>query len=226
PRCPWPRGHRAERRRAGALVIRAVVFDIGGILEPPWSEALLAELPPFVGMDRPRLMAHLAEHHQALTEGRMSLAELYRRILPAPAPAGAEEALARPLETSRQAPAELDARVLGLVERLKRHYVVACLTNTEPEIGELNRRRGLYRPFQRAYLSTEIGLAKPGRAVFEWVLRDLGCAGSEVVFVDDGATNVDGARAAGLHAVHYPAFARFSAELARLLRTAGSPIET
>src|SRR5215831_20865208 len=156
----------------------------------------------------------------------MSLAALYRRILPAPAAPGPEQAVARHVEIYRQATSELDARVLELVERLKRHYAVACLTNTEPEIGELNRRRGLYRPFQRAYLSTEIGLAKPGRAVFEWVLRDLGCAGSEVVFVDDGATNVDGARAAGLHAVHYTDFDRFSTELARLLRTAGSPIET
>jgi len=206
-------------------VIRAVVLDVGGILEPPWSEALLAELPPFVRMDRPRLVAHLAEHHQALTEGRMSLAELYRRILPATASPGPEEALARHLEIYRQATTELDSRVLELVERLKRHYVVACLTNTEPEIGELNRRRGLYRPFQRAYLSTEIGLAKPGRAVFEWVLRDLGCAGAEVVFADDAAANVDGARAGGLHALHYTDFDRFSSQLARLLRTAGSPLE-
>jgi putative hydrolase of the HAD superfamily len=206
-------------------VIRAVVFDVGGILEPPWSEALLRQLPAFVGMDRRRLEAHLAEHHSALTEGRMSLAQLYRRILPDTASPGPELAVARHLEIYRQATAELDSRILELVERLKRHYVVACLTNTEPEIGDLNRRRGLYRPFQRAYLSTEIGLAKPGRAIFEWVLRDLGCAGSEVVFIDDGAANVDGARAGGLHGIHYTDFDRVAAELARLLRTAGSSVE-
>jgi len=206
-------------------VIRAVIFDVGGILEPPWSEALLGELPPFVGMDRGRLQAYLAEHHVALTEGRMSLVQLYRRILPDAASPPPEQVVARHLEIYLRATARLDDRVLELIDGLKRRYIVACLTNTEPEIGELNRRRGLYRPFQRAYLSTEIGLHKPARAIFEWILRDLGCAGAEAVFVDDSAANVAGARAGGLHALHYTDFDRFSAELAALLRTAGSPVE-
>jgi HAD superfamily hydrolase (TIGR01509 family) len=204
-------------------VIRAVVFDIGGILEPPWAEALLGELPPFVRMERGRFQAHLAEHHVALTEGRMSLAELYGRILPetgAPAPG---QAVARHLDVYLRATARLDARVLELVDALERRYVVACLTNTEREVGELNRRRGLYRPFHRAYLSTEIGLHKPGRAIFEWVLRDLGCAGPEVVFVDDGDANVRGAREAGLHAIHYRDFDQLTGELAgRLADPAGA----
>ena len=128
-----------------------------------------------------------------------------------------EQVVAHHLEIYLRATARLDTRVLELVESLKRRYIVACLTNTEPEIGELNRRRGLYRPFQRAYLSTEIGLYKPGRAIFEWILRDLGCAGSEVVFTDDSEANVGGARAGGLHAIHYTDFDQFSTELARLL---------
>jgi HAD superfamily hydrolase (TIGR01509 family) len=206
-------------------MIRAVVFDIGGILEPPWGQALLGELPPFAGMEREGFRAHLAEHHVALSEGRMSLAQLYRRILPATGSPPPETVVAHHLDIYRRATAHLDARVLELVERLKRRCIVACLTNTELEIGDLNRRRGLYRPFQRAYLSTEIGLSKPGRAIFEWVLRDLGCAGSEVVFTDDGEANVDGARAGGLHAIHYTDFDRFATELARLLGAAGTPPE-
>jgi len=206
-------------------VIRAVIFDVGGILEPPWSEALLGELPPFVGMDRGRLQAHLAEHHVALTEGRMSLVQLYRRILPDAASPPPEQVVARHLEIYLRATARLDNRVLELIDGLKRRYIVACLTNTEPEIGELNRRRGLYRPFQRAYLSTEIGLYKPGRAIFEWILRDLGCVGSEAVFIDDSEANVGGARAGGLHAIHYTDFDQFSAELASLLRAVGAPLE-
>ena len=198
-------------------MIRAVVFDIGGILEPPWAEALLGELPQFVRMERGRFGAHLAEHHVALTEGRMSLAELYRRILPDTGAPASERALARHLDIYLRATARHDARVLDLVEVLKRRYVVACLTNTELEVGELNRRRGLYRPFQRAYLSTEIGLHKPGRAIFEWVLRDLGCAGPEAVFVDDGDANVRGAREAGLHAIHYRDFDQLTGELAGCL---------
>jgi HAD superfamily hydrolase (TIGR01509 family) len=113
--------------------------------------------------------------------------------------------------------ARLDRRVLELIETLRRRYLVACLTNTEVEVGRYNRDRGLFGPFDRAFLSTELGVGKPDRAVFERVLEALGCAPGEAVFTDDNPANTDGARAAGIHAIHYRDFESFSRDLARVL---------
>ncbi len=55
--------------------------------------------------------------------------------------------------------------------------------------------------FTRRYLSFEIGLAKPDRAIFEHVLEDLAVKPGQVVFLDDNQINVDGARAVGIDAV-------------------------
>ena len=103
----------------------------------------------------------------------------------------------------------------GLIQELRRGRVVACLTNTEVEVGRLNRERGLFAHFDRAFLSTELGLHKPDRAIFERVLADLGCTPPEAVFTDDKLENVAGARATGMHAIHYRDFEGFSRDLAR-----------
>ena len=54
-----------------------------------------------------------------------------------------------------------------------------------------------------AYYSSDLGVAKPAAAYFHAILADLGAAADEVVFVDDLATNVDGARAVGLRGVRW-----------------------
>jgi len=51
-----------------------------------------------------------------------------------------------------------------------------------------------------AYLSYELGLAKPEREIFDYAVADLGLAAHEVLFIDDNQINVDGALTAGLQA--------------------------
>jgi putative hydrolase of the HAD superfamily len=203
--------------------IKAVVFDIGGILEPPFDDVLVPALAALLGLAPARLVEHRRASAIALTEGRMTLRDFYAQVGAAHGqPVDADAAVARHLAVYAAATSALDARVLELIRTLRRRLVVACLTNTEPEVARLNRDRGLYGPFDRAFVSTEMGLHKPDGAIFERVLADLGFAPSEVVFTDDNPANVVGARAAGIHAIHYRGFEEFSEELARLAPPASS----
>jgi putative hydrolase of the HAD superfamily len=198
--------------------IKALVFDMGGILEPPFDDVLVPALAEALGIAEARLLERRAAAAPALSDGRLTLRDFYARVV-------ADEdrsvdptaAVARHLAVYEAATARLDERVLALIRRLRRRHLVACLTNTEVEVGQFNRRRGLFDPFDRAFLSTEMGLRKPERAVFDRVLADLGCAPVETVFADDKLENADAARAAGMHAIHYQDFDEFSSELARLV---------
>lgn len=60
--------------------------------------------------------------------------------------------------------------------------------------------------FDKQYLSYEIGLRKPGKEIYEYVLKDIGHAGNECLFIDDSLPNLHGATAAGIHTLHakYP----------------------
>jgi glucose-1-phosphatase len=56
--------------------------------------------------------------------------------------------------------------------------------------------------FREIYLSSAIGLRKPEAAAYDHVVKAIGVPASRIVFFDDSAENVAGARARGLTAVH------------------------
>jgi len=73
--------------------------------------------------------------------------------------------------------------------------------------------RDLLAPFRKIYLSHEIGARKPEPAAFRTVVADMGLAPDRVLFFDDSAENVAGARACGLMAVEVTTAAQIEAAL-------------
>lgn len=65
--------------------------------------------------------------------------------------------------------------------------------------------------------SSFVGARKPDPRIYEIVVERLGLPASACVFVDDRAENCDGARAAGMHAVHFVDTAAAIAEIERTL---------
>jgi FMN phosphatase YigB (HAD superfamily) len=56
--------------------------------------------------------------------------------------------------------------------------------------------------FRELYLSSTIGLRKPDAAAYDHVVKAIGAPAQRIVFFDDLAANIEGARARGLTAVH------------------------
>lgn len=56
--------------------------------------------------------------------------------------------------------------------------------------------------FRELFLSSTIGLRKPDAAAYDHVVKAIGLPASRIVFFDDLADNIAGARACGLTAVH------------------------
>jgi glucose-1-phosphatase len=61
---------------------------------------------------------------------------------------------------------------------------------------------GVLGHFREIYLSSSIGLRKPEAEAYDHVIKAIGVPASRIVFFDDSAPNIDGARARGLTAVH------------------------
>jgi putative hydrolase of the HAD superfamily len=56
--------------------------------------------------------------------------------------------------------------------------------------------------FREIFLSSTIGLRKPDAEAYDHVLTAIGVPASRILFFDDSAANVEGARARGLCAIH------------------------
>jgi putative hydrolase of the HAD superfamily len=70
--------------------------------------------------------------------------------------------------------------------------------------------------FREIYLSSSIGLRKPAVEAYHHVVSAIGAPASRIVFFDDSADNIAGARAYGLTAVHVRSSDDVAAALAAL----------
>jgi len=90
-----------------------------------------------------------------------------------------------------------------LVHEVRAKVPVACLSNTNPlDVARFRTELGMDELFDYCFFSNEIGLRKPDRECYEYVLQQLGFAEHpyRVTFLDDSPMNVDAARAAGMRA--------------------------
>ena len=98
---------------------------------------------------------------------------------------------------------EMDG-IAPLLARAARHLPLYVFSNTNrahvAHFTEIHAET--LRPFRELYYSSSIGHRKPDAAGFDHVVSEIGVPASRIVFFDDLAENIEGARARGLKAVH------------------------
>ncbi|HEY1982286.1 MAG TPA: HAD-IA family hydrolase [Xanthobacteraceae bacterium] len=94
--------------------------------------------------------------------------------------------------------------IAPLLARAAKRLPLYALSNTNPpHIAHFSKLHAdVLGHFREMYLSSTIGLLKPDRAAYDHVVKAIGAPASRIVFFDDLADNVAGARAYGLSAVH------------------------
>jgi FMN phosphatase YigB (HAD superfamily) len=94
--------------------------------------------------------------------------------------------------------------IATLLARAARHLPLYAFSNTNG--AHVAHFSVVYAPllghFRQVYLSSTIGLRKPDKAAYDHVVNAIGVEASRILFFDDSAENVEGARASGLQAVH------------------------
>jgi glucose-1-phosphatase len=91
-----------------------------------------------------------------------------------------------------------------LLARASQHLPLYAFSNTNrAHVASFTKTYGdVLMHFREVYLSSTIGLRKPDAEAFDHVVKAMGVPASRIVFFDDLAANIEGARARGLKAVH------------------------
>lgn len=173
-----------------------LLFDLGGVLI---EIAIFEELPKLlsspVERDEVRRRWLFSPAVQAFERGETSADDFIAAFIDEWGLKVGPEAFLTAYESWLRGPYP---GALELLERLRRDYRIALLSNCNPvHWRQLEQVRGLAHV---AYSSHLLGLVKPDAAIFERVLSDLGVEPDQVCFFDDTPPNVEAARAAGLRA--------------------------
>ena len=105
---------------------------------------------------------------------------------------------------------EIPREKLELILDLRSKYMVYLLSNTNSIHWDYVCKNAFnYRGFrvndyfEKTFLSFEMHLAKPDKAIFEKMLEDANLLAEETLFIDDLEANCKAAEEVGIHAHHY-----------------------
>jgi putative hydrolase of the HAD superfamily len=97
---------------------------------------------------------------------------------------------------------ELNKDTLDILAELHRRGTsLSLLSNAPHELADMLTGHPVLEPFDHLLFSARLGVMKPDPAVFAAALQTMSRPPDEVLFIDDRPVNVEGARAAGLHAL-------------------------
>lgn len=106
----------------------------------------------------------------------------------------------------------------NLVREVHITHKTALLSNIgRGFIDDFFSKAELNELFDTVVLSSEVGKMKPDAAIYRLTAERLGVLPEECVMIDDSETNVDGARRAGMQALHYQNLKQCQTDLKRML---------
>ena len=184
--------------------IRNVLFDLGAVLINIDFEKVALAFKALGVKDFEKRYSHLQADSlfEKLETGKISNEMFYENI-------AYQSGL--PLKASEIRDAWnailLDFRTesMAYLQQLSKRYRLFLLSNTNAIHLEsihkiLYNQLGvekLDQYFEKAYYSHLVGMRKPGKAVFDYVLADAGISAEETFFIDDASPNIETAAAMG-----------------------------
>jgi FMN phosphatase YigB (HAD superfamily) len=180
----------------------ALLFDLGGVVIDIDFERAFAHWASCAGSDAALLRERFTqdEPYRRHEIGAIGIEEYLRSLRGS---LGIELTHAQLLEGWN---AIFIGEVPGIAEllaRAARRLPLYAFTNTNPTHAAYWSAKfaETMKYFKKVFISSRIGLRKPDAEAFEFVVNQIGAPANRIVFFDDSAHNIEGARARGLQAV-------------------------
>jgi len=185
------------------MTIKAIIFDLGGVLLRTADFTPRERLAARLGMSRHELAEFIfgGESGDQAQRGDIHVQQHW-------------DNLAAQLHMPRQefnqvlgeffGMDELDKSMLEYIRSLHQIYLTGLLSNAFGDLREIISERWHFEDaFDDMIISAEVGLVKPDARIYQLAVEQLGVRATEAVLIDDMQRNVAGAVKAGLQAIHF-----------------------
>ncbi|WP_295812133.1 HAD family phosphatase [uncultured Nitratireductor sp.] len=193
--------------------IRHIVFDIGKVLIHYDPEIPYRRLIPD-DVARRRFLDNVCTGEWNVEQDRGRKWEDAEALLIAKHPHEEENIRAFRRHWHEMVPHAYDDSVVLLENLIDAGHDVTMLTNFAADTFLEARKRFPFLDKPRGVtVSGEVGLIKPDRAIYDTHVESFGLEPQATLFIDDSEKNVEGAEAAGWHAVHFSGAEKLRADL-------------
>ncbi len=184
--------------------IKHIIFDFGGVLLPIDPQKTIQKFREFGAQDIEHLYSEHAQHglFDKLECGELSAEAFYDELRNS----GVDLTNKKMQEAWNALLLTFPAYKKEDLHQLSKEYSLYLLSNTnkihyDDYATDFQQQfneplRGL---FKKAYFSFEVGMRKPHKEIYEYVLRDSQLKPEETLFVDDRAENLEKPKELGMH---------------------------
>ena len=197
--------------------IRAVVFDIGGVLEITPDLGIHRLWETRLGLPAGEMDERMADVWMGGSIGAISLKDVHQAIKDR---LGLDEQqlAAYMADVWREYLGSANAELIDYARRLRPRYRTGIVSNSF--VGAREREQAAYGfedLVDEIVYSHEVGMSKPDPRIYALVCERLDTRPTEMIFLDDTQACVAGANEAGIHAIHYRNNAQAIEEIEALL---------
>jgi len=195
-------------------MIKAIVFDVGGVLIDYEDVMCYDYVSRVHKVDRKRYVDMIERLSTHADRGDITARELESKV---------SDAFGIPINGIQyDAVLEIEGscndKVMDIARSLSKKYMLAILSDVSAGRWAIAKRMIDTSIFHKKFLSYKMRATKPSRKVYMNVIAGLKIKPNEIIFTDNLQRNVDGARKIGINAIRYRNPARLKRDISRLLK--------
>ena len=184
------------------MSIRAVFFDLGGVILRTEYQAPRQRLAEEFGMDYEDIDKIVFATPSAVraSVGEITEEEHWLNVM---------KVLKRPANEYERirndffAGDVIDRTIVEFLRSLKPKYKIGLISNAWSGLRNYIVREKFDDAFHHMIISAEVGVAKPEAKIFEFALEQLQVKAKEAVFVDDVLENIKASEELGMKGIHF-----------------------
>lgn len=122
----------------------------------------------------------------------------------------------------------VDTYKVKLLMELKKKYHLLLLSNVNPigwskccELFYDANEIDIEDVFEKLYLSYRVKASKPGKEIYEYLIKDSGINPEEALFIDDSKANIEAGEEMGLNTLYYDVTKNLEEEVTGKLKELG-----
>jgi epoxide hydrolase-like predicted phosphatase len=184
------------------MSIRAVYFDLGGVILRTEYQAPRQRLAEEFGMDYEDIdkLVFATPSAARASIGEITEEEHWRNVM---------KILKRPVTEYERirddffAGDVIDHTILNFLRSIKPKHKVGLISNAWSGLRSYIEREKFADVFDHMTISAEVGAMKPSAKIYEFALEQLQVKAKEAVFVDDVLENIKACEKLGMQGIHF-----------------------
>jgi putative hydrolase of the HAD superfamily len=186
------------------MTIQVILFDIGGVFFTWKDRWLFNNIANRFGLSEQHLTDECKKELPNLRLGKISEQEMWQKIgrqINSKELSNAKDSLIHDFFKSK---ISIDDSIFAVIKQLKKKNIkMGILSNTALVMHSAVEKLIDMSYFDYLFLSYEVGMEKPGKAIFEHVTEKIPHPKEEILFIDDRLSNVNAAKNFGIKAIPF-----------------------